>query len=143
MDYNEIHPKYQTKEGRDELAVYCVKDAWLTRKIMHKLSKLFVSFQLACVTGIGINDVLNRGQGIRTIALMLRYCKKRDPPYFIPRREIKKHYHRSNRLGKNLQIKKHTEEVNAGFQRRGRSRPQTKILQGSHCDTGFASYTRR
>ncbi len=139
MDYNEIYPKYQTKEGRDELAVYCVKDAWLTRKIMHKLSKLFVSFQLACVTGIGINDVLNRGQGIRTIALMLRYCKKRDPPYFIPRREIKKHYHRSNRLGKNLQIKKHTEEVNAGFQGAVVLDPKPKFYKEAIATLDFAS----
>ena len=139
MDYNEIHPKYHTKEGRDELAVYCVKDAWLTRKIMYKLSKLFVSFQLACVTGIPINDVLNRGQGIRTIALMLRYCKRRTPQYFIPRRETIKKYNKWNCLSKNLDVITMQEERFDGFQGAVVLDPKPKFYKDAIATLDFAS----
>jgi len=139
MDYNDIHPKYHTKEGRDELAVYCVKDAWLTRKIMHKLSKLFVSFQLASVTGIALNDVLNRGQGIRTIALMLRYCKQRSPQYFIPRRETIKKYNKWNQLSKNLDIVTAVEERFDGFQGAVVLDPKPKFYKDAIATLDFAS----
>lgn len=139
MDYNEIHPKYQTKEGRDELAVYCVKDAWLTRKIMHKLSKLFVSFQLACVTGIPINDVLNRGQGIRTISLMLRYSKKRTPAYFIPRRETKRTWARRNELTNELRVKIVEDETFEGFQGAVVLDPKPKFYKDAIATLDFAS----
>ena len=139
MDYSEIYPKYYTKAGRDELAVYCVKDAWLTRKVMHKLSKLFVSFQLACVTGIPINDVLNRGQGIRTIALMLRYCKRRSPPYFIPRRETKTKFKKFNILTNRLGIEQESEEISEGFQGAVVLEPKPKFYKDAIATLDFAS----
>jgi len=140
MDYNEIHPKFHTKEGRDELAVYCVKDAWLTRMIMHKLNKLFVSFQLSCVTGISLNDVLNRGQGIRTIALMLRYCKKRNPQYFIPRREKKKKYSYRNELDtEEFGVKTVKDEVSEGFQGAVVLDPKPKFYKEAIATLDFAS----
>ena len=140
MDYNEIHPKFYTKEGRDELAVYCVKDAWLTRKIMHKLNKLFVSFQLSCVTGILLNDVLNRGQGIRTIALMLRYCKKRKPQLFIPRREKKKKYSYRNELDTTeFGVKTVRDEVSEGFQGAVVLDPKPKFYKEAIATLDFAS----
>ena len=83
MDYADIYPKYQTQEGRLELAVYCLKDAWLVHALLEKLCKLMVILQMANVTGISVKDVMDRGQGIRTIALMIRYAKKHN--YFIPR----------------------------------------------------------
>jgi len=140
MDYNEIHPKFHTREGRDELAVYCVKDAWLTRKVMHKLSKLFVSFQLACVTGISLNDVLNRGQGIRTIALMLRYCKKREPQYFIPRRQKKQKWSYRNELKTDkFGIHVTKEEVSEGFQGAVVLEPKPKFYKEAIATLDFAS----
>ncbi|MBH45082.1 MAG: hypothetical protein CMC93_00520 [Flavobacteriaceae bacterium] len=140
MDYNEIHPKFHTKEGRDELAVYCVKDAWLTRMIMHKLNKLFVSFQLSCVTGISLNDVLNRGQGIRTIALMLRYCKKRNPQFFIPRRQKKKKYSYRNELNtEEFGVKTVKDEVSEGFQGAVVLDPKPKFYKEAIATLDFAS----
>ena len=143
MDYNEIHPKFHTREGRIELAQYCVKDAWLTRRIMDKLNKLFVSFQLSCVTGISLNDVLNRGQGIRTISLMLRYCKKRDPPYFIPRREKTQKYRRINQLNveKNQLCgsKVIREEISQGFKGAVVLEPKPKFYKEAIATLDFAS----
>jgi DNA polymerase delta subunit 1 len=87
MDYDLIFPKFHSLEGRVDLAVYCVKDAWLVYKLMDKLCKLTVISQMANVTGIGMKDVMNRGQGIRTISLMLRYAKRRKVPLMLPRVE--------------------------------------------------------
>ena len=85
QDYNEIPRMFGTKQGRHDLAVYCVKDSWLVRKMMDKLCKLTVLLQMSNVTGISMKDVIERGQGIRTMGLMLRYCGKRSPEYFVPR----------------------------------------------------------
>ena len=84
QDYNDIYPMWHSQQGRHDLAVYCIKDSWLVRKMMDKLCKLTVFLQMSNVCGISMKDVIERGQGIRTIGLMLRYAKKRDPPYFIP-----------------------------------------------------------
>ena len=84
QDYNDIYPMWHSQQGRHDLAVYCIKDSWLVRKMMDKLCKLTVFLQMSNVCGISMKDVIERGQGIRTIGLMLRYAKKRNPPYFIP-----------------------------------------------------------
>ena len=85
QDYNDIYPMWHSQKGRHDLAVYCIKDSWLVRKMMDKLCKLTVFLQMSNVTGISMKDVIERGQGIRTIGLMLRYAGKREPEYFIPR----------------------------------------------------------
>lgn len=142
MDYQEIYPKFHTREGRDELASYCVKDAWLTRKIMDKLSKLYVSFQLANVTGVELKDILNRGQGIRTIALMLRYCKRRNPPYFIPRRENKKKYVKKRKFVDNdgvAELSVENEEVQQGFKGAVVLDPKPKFYKNAVATLDFAS----
>jgi DNA polymerase delta subunit 1 len=84
QDYNDIYPMWHSQQGRHDLAVYCIKDSWLVRKMMDKLCKLTVFLQMSNVCGISMKDVIERGQGIRTIGLMLRYAKKRNPQYFIP-----------------------------------------------------------
>ena len=102
QDYNDIYPMYHgTPEQREELAVYCVKDSWLVRKMMDKLCKLTVLLQMSNVTGVAMKDVIERGQGIRTIALMIRYAKKRDPPYMIPRKLKEKTYEKKNQFIQN------------------------------------------
>ena len=90
QDYNTINPMWKSERGRHDLAVYCVKDSWLVRKMMDKLCKLTVLLQMSNVTGISMKDVIERGQGIRTIGLMLRYAMKRKDKqdkceYLIPR----------------------------------------------------------
>lgn len=92
QDYNDIYPMWHSQKGRHDLAVYCVKDSWLVRKMMDKLCKLTVFLQMSNVTGISMKDVIERGQGIRTIGLMLRYAKRRTPEYFIPKiiKEVKR-----------------------------------------------------
>jgi len=79
--YTDIPKMYRTADGRRELAIYCVKDSWLSLRLMERLQKIPQYVQLAAVTGIGLKNVLERGQGIRSIGLVLRKCKKLN--YFV------------------------------------------------------------
>lgn len=83
MPYHLIPEKFKTPEGRRELAVYCVKDCKLVIDLFDKLKKVVNLLQMAKVTGCFPTDIIYRGQGIRTITLMLIYCK--DKNIFIPR----------------------------------------------------------
>lgn len=100
MDYDLIYPKYHDAKGRVDLAVYCVKDAWLVYKLLSKLCKLTVISQMSTVCGISMKDVLGRGQGIRCISLMLRYAKDRNPVLMLPRVEIKRKTQRKRQFSK-------------------------------------------
>ena len=73
--YDDI-PKHQTTpEGREFLAQYCVKDAWLPCQIIVKRCKVINAIQMAQVTGVLLTTILHRGQQIRTLLLMLRQVK--------------------------------------------------------------------
>ena len=75
MPYEQIPIKYQTPEGRKQIADYCVKDCKLVIDLFDKLKKIINLLQMGQVTGCFASDVLNRGQGIRTVTLMQYYCK--------------------------------------------------------------------
>ena len=83
MPYHLIPEKFKTAEGRKQLADYCVKDCKLVMDLFDKLKKVVNLVQMSQVTGCFAVDILNRGQGIRTITLMHYYCK--DKRIFIPR----------------------------------------------------------
>lgn len=83
MPYHLIPEKFTTPEGRKELADYCVKDCKLVVDLFDKLKKVVNLVQMSQVTGCFAVDILNRGQGIRTITLMHYYCKENN--IFIPR----------------------------------------------------------
>jgi len=88
--YDDI-PKHQTTpEGREFLAQYCVKDAWLPCQIIVKRCKVINAIQMAQVTGVLLTTILHRGQQIRTMLLMLKQVKERcrqnseHPRWFLP-----------------------------------------------------------
>lgn len=83
MPYHLIPEKFKTPEGRTQLADYCVKDCKLVVDLFDKLKKVVNLVQMGQVTGCFAVDILNRGQGIRTITLMQYYCKEKH--IFIPR----------------------------------------------------------
>lgn len=94
--YDDI-PKYQqTPEGREFLAQYCVKDAWLPCQIIVKRCKLVNALQMSQVTGVPLTDILHRGQQIRTLLLMLQFVKARcrkdpeHPRWYLPDESAKK-----------------------------------------------------
>ena len=68
-----------------ELAIYCVKDAWLPCRLIVKLSKMINAISMSQVTGVSLNDVLSRGQQIRSLTMMLAYILRRKHiRYYIP-----------------------------------------------------------
>lgn len=82
MPYDQIPIKFQTPEGRKEIADYCIKDAKLVIDLIMHLKKVINLVQMAKVTGCSPTDIVQRGQGIRTITLMLDYCYEDN--IFIP-----------------------------------------------------------
>lgn len=90
IDYEEIPKHQQTPAGREFLAQYCVKDAWLPCQIIVKRCKLVNALQMAQVTGVPLTDILHRGQQIRTLLLMLQFVKARcrkdpeHPRWYLP-----------------------------------------------------------
>ena len=82
MPYDSIPIKFQNPEGRKEIADYCVKDAKLVIDLILHLKKVINLVQMAKVTGCSPTDIVQRGQGIRTITLMLDYCYEDN--IFIP-----------------------------------------------------------
>jgi len=88
--YDDIPKHQKTPEGREFLAQYCVKDAWLPCQIIVKRCKLVNALQMSQVTGVLLRDILHRGQQIRTMVLMLQFMKRRcrrdvsHPRWFLP-----------------------------------------------------------
>ncbi len=88
--YEDIPKHQKTPTGREFLAQYCVKDAWLPCQIMIKRCKLVNAIQMSQVTGVPLTSILHRGQQIRTLTLMLQFVKARcrkqpdHPRYFLP-----------------------------------------------------------
>ena len=78
MPYDEIPEKFKSAEGRSLLAKYCVQDCKLVHDLLSKLNKITNLMAMGKVTGCSADDILNRGQGIRTITLMLYYARDRS-----------------------------------------------------------------
>jgi hypothetical protein len=74
-------------ETRRRLAAYCLKDALLPLKLMHKLM-LFINYvEMARVTGVPIVYLLTRGQQIKVVSQL--YRKARQHNLVIPVRDTK------------------------------------------------------
>ncbi|GMK56891.1 hypothetical protein CspeluHIS016_0307310 [Cutaneotrichosporon spelunceum] len=71
-----------TADSRRRLAVYCLKDAYLPQRLLDRLMCLVNYTEMARVTGIPFNDVLNRGQQIRVISQLYRNAESHG--YLIP-----------------------------------------------------------
>lgn len=94
--YDDIPKHQQTPAGREFLAQYCVKDAWLPCQIIIRRCKLVNALQMSQVTGVPLTDILHRGQQIRTLTLMLQFVKARcrkepeHPRWYLPDESGKK-----------------------------------------------------
>lgn len=67
-----------TDSDRRRLAVYCLKDAHLPQQLMSKLSILVNYIEMARVTGVPINYLLQRGQQIKVFSMLLRKTKNEN-----------------------------------------------------------------
>ena len=86
MPYHMIRVKFRNPEGRKEIADYCVQDCKLVIDLLEFHSKIVNLLQMGAVTGCFMDDILQRGQGIRTITLMLYYCRALN--IHIPRSDV-------------------------------------------------------
>ena len=91
MPYAQIPIKFKSVEGRTEIADYCVQDSHLVYELVKSQCKILNTIGLANVTGVTAKDILQRGQGIRTISLMIRYCLRNDPVIFVPKGQNSEH----------------------------------------------------
>ncbi|KZT51942.1 hypothetical protein CALCODRAFT_442347 [Calocera cornea HHB12733] len=71
-----------TAESRRRLAVYCLKDSYLPQRLMDKLMSFVNYTEMARVTGVPFNYLLQRGQQIKVISQL--YRKANDDGYLVP-----------------------------------------------------------
>lgn len=64
-----------TDDDRHRLAVYCLKDAYLPLRLLDKLSYLVNYIEMARVTGVPIDYLIERGQQIKVYSMLLRKCR--------------------------------------------------------------------
>lgn len=64
-----------TDDDRHRLAVYCLKDAYLPLRLLDKLSYIVNYIEMARVTGVPIDFLIERGQQIKVYSMLLRKCK--------------------------------------------------------------------
>lgn len=65
-----------TDEERKRLAVYCLKDAYLPQRLLDKLMIIVNYIEMARVTGIPLSFILQRGQQIKVVSQLLRFCRQ-------------------------------------------------------------------
>ncbi|KAG6966941.1 hypothetical protein JG688_00006535 [Phytophthora aleatoria] len=71
-----------TDDDRHRLAVYCLKDAYLPLRLLDKLSYLVNFIEMARVSGVPIDFLIERGQQIKVFSMLLRKCK--DASLVVP-----------------------------------------------------------
>ena len=88
ISYDDIPIMQQTREGRIRLGGYCAKDAWIPNCLIIKMCKAINAILMSQVAGVSLDTILNRGQQIRTLSLMLKKVKERAEKghtrWFIP-----------------------------------------------------------
>jgi len=83
VHYSQIGELFEANaDTRRRLAVYCLKDAYLPVKLMEKLLCMYNYVEMARVTGTPINFLLNRGQMIKVVSMLLR--KARELNFVMP-----------------------------------------------------------
>ena len=78
----------QSRETRKRLAIYCIKDAELPLKLMEKLCCIYNYAEMARVTGVPVNYLLNRGQQIKVVSQLLR--KSKEKGFILPTTRVTK-----------------------------------------------------
>lgn len=63
---------------RRRLAVYCLKDAYLPQSLLDKLMVIVNYIEMARVTGVPLNFLLERGQQIKVVSMLYRKAKLYD-----------------------------------------------------------------
>lgn len=81
VHHSSITPMWRdqkSNDGRDQLAVYCLRDALLPVLMFDKLLLMSNTTQLARVTGVPFSWIDSRGAQIKTFSLLLRETAKQN-----------------------------------------------------------------
>uniref|UniRef100_A0A915DAH8 DNA polymerase n=1 Tax=Ditylenchus dipsaci TaxID=166011 RepID=A0A915DAH8_9BILA len=65
-------------KDRHRLAVYCMKDAYLPLRLLDKLMLVINYMEMARVTGVPLNFLINRGQQVKVVSQLLRKTKNQN-----------------------------------------------------------------
>jgi len=68
--YDEIGMLQRTREGRGRMMRYCLKDCWLVTALLERLCKITNAVQMSVVSGVFLQDVLDRGGQLRVLTSM-------------------------------------------------------------------------
>jgi len=85
---DDIHAKdiFRLQKGnatdRAEIAKYCIQDCVLVLKILYKLEIITNNISMANVCSVPISYIFLRGQGIKSLSLVSKECRKKQ--YLIP-----------------------------------------------------------
>lgn len=75
VKYEDMQPLFdQGPDGVAKIGDYCVQDSLLVQKIQLKLNALTNQIQLSKVAATILEYVVNRGQQVRQISMLLKYC---------------------------------------------------------------------
>lgn len=79
VDYSQIKPLFEgTNTDRQRLVIYCIKDAVLPIRLMEATKALVNTISLSRVCHVPVEYILQRGQQIRTIALIGNAIRQTD-----------------------------------------------------------------
>ena len=85
---DDIHAKdiFRLQKGnaydRAEIAKYCIQDCVLVLKLLYKLEIITNNISMANVCSVPISYIFLRGQGIKSLSLVSKECRKKQ--YLIP-----------------------------------------------------------
>ena len=72
----------KTSADRKIIAIYCIQDCALVSNLMAKLEILINNMSMASVCHVPLNYIFFRGQGIKSLSLVAKYCRSEN--YLIP-----------------------------------------------------------
>lgn len=87
MHYSRITPLWQgSPEDRALIASYCLKDARLPWRLLRRINALQNYVEMCRITGVTLDTLLFRGQGIKTWSLLLRETRADSMlvPLYVP-----------------------------------------------------------
>ncbi len=83
VSYSLINTLYVTAAGREALRYYCEKDALLPLMLMEKLQTVPSMVEMARINGCTMDQLLKRGQQIRSMCCLYREARQVQPPHFV------------------------------------------------------------
>ena len=86
-----------SSSDRKMVAEYCVQDCVLCNKLMEKLCILFNNIAMANVCNVPLSYIFLRGQGIKVLSLVAKYCRTEN--FLIPILDIKKDKDDDEKIG--------------------------------------------